>query len=146
MFRLFPLLFCICLIWCACKTSEPILVKKPSVNLTVTYWKLEELNGKPYTAKTADEVYLQLQADFTFKGFAGCNTFWGLYKLNQPQIRFSNINRTKKMCDEYLQENELIKTLEHTEAFIINDTRLQLLKLDGTIIAIFNAPISSLKK
>jgi hypothetical protein len=50
------------------------------------------------------------------------------------------------MCTVYASENQLIKVLENSEAYIINDTHLQLLKLDGTIVAIFDAAILTDKK
>jgi len=145
MIRIF-LVVCCCWFLTACKSTEPVLVKKPAVPLTNTYWKLAQLNGVAVENNSADEIYIQLTKENSFKGFAGCNLIWGFYKLNEPQLRFTNINRTKTMCTKYTSENQLIKVLENSEAYIINDTHLQLLKLDGTIVAIFDSSILTDKK
>ena len=145
MTRIVVMVFC-CWFLTSCKSTEPVLVKKPTVPLTSTYWKLAQLNSVAVENNSADEIYIQLTNENTFKGYAGCNLFWGFYKINDPQLRFTNINRTKKMCAVYASENQLIKVLENSEAYIINDTHLQLLKLDGTIVAIFDAALLTEKK
>ncbi len=130
----------------SCKTHEQLLIQKPAVELVGTYWKLVELNAQPLNNDKVDEIFVQLNADHTFKGFAGCNSFWGLFKTKDPQIKFSNTNRTKKMCDRYTTENELIKAMESCEAYIINGARLHLILMNGTTLCIFESTSIKEKK
>ncbi|RYF84529.1 MAG: META domain-containing protein, partial [Chitinophagaceae bacterium] len=69
----------------ACNSSKTATGAAGTGQLTETYWKLTELNGKPIGEANADrrEVYLILRtAESRVQGNAGCNGYGGTYSLD----------------------------------------------------------------
>lgn len=123
----------------ACKTQSPIGFQKPTQNLQTTYWKLWQLDGIDYKGETSQTVHLQLGADGRFTGFAACNMIWGIWKLQEQEIQFSNINRTKTACNELANEEVILDHLVKTKAYLISGDHLILISNDGHALLNFIA-------
>ena len=116
--------------------------EEPIVKLTGTNWFLISLNNHSIAIDAEKPVQFKINIDNSFKGFAGCNQFWGVYKIMQSQISFSNFNRTKTSCDKIEIENELIETMRSTKAYLINGNKLQLINKNAEIIAVFQSRVN----
>ena len=120
-------------------------IKEAEVQLTGTNWILISLEKTSTELIAEKPISLNLNADNTFKGFAGCNQYWGICKLMSSEIHFSNINRTKMSCDKIDVEQNLLETLRNTKAYFINGSKLQLLNNNAEIIATFQAIVKEIK-
>ncbi len=128
--------------FCSCgflKKDNALKMEEPSVVLVGTNWFLTSLNNKAIEIDALQPIKIKINDDNTFKGFAGCNQFWGVYKTMQTQINFSNINRTKMSCAKIKIENELTDVLRTAQGYLINGNQLQLINKQGEVIAIFQA-------
>lgn len=113
-----------------------ILTKNAPMELDVsifgTKWKLVELNGKPVeNNRDKDKVCFIIieQKENRISGFAGCNSFFGTYELNQGnRIIFSKLGSTMMACPDMATETELMKVLETVNNYTISDNSLQLNK------------------
>jgi len=137
----FSLLVAVCLFFsCSIlKNDNSPKFEEPSVKLEGTEWILIGLNSKAVEIDVIKPIKIKISNDNSFKGFAGCNQFWGVCKLMQSQIAFSNINRTKMRCEKIDIENELTETLRNTHAYLINGNKLQLINKNAEIIAVFQS-------
>ena len=71
-----------------------------------------------------------------FTGFSGCNRFFGTYKLEGNNIKFSNIASTKKLCQKEMNniENHFLKALNRVNTFTLSDNVILLLENDITLL------------
>ena len=132
------------LFFCSCgllKKDNALKIEEPSVVLVGTNWFLTSLNNQAIEIDALQPIKIKINADNTFKGFAGCNQFWGICKTMQTQINFSNINRTKMSCAKIKIENELTDILRTAQGFLINGNKLQLINKNAEIIAVFQSNI-----
>jgi uncharacterized lipoprotein YbaY/heat shock protein HslJ len=69
-------------------------------DLQNTYWKLLELDGEPVESpEGVREIHLVLDTgEFRVRGFAGCNNFFGGYRLDDQSLSFSQIGSTMMAC------------------------------------------------
>jgi heat shock protein HslJ len=123
----------------ACKTQETIGFQKPSHSLENTYWKLWQIDAIDYKGETSEAVHIQLTSDGRFKGFAACNMMWGIWKMQEQEIQFSNINRTKTACNELPNEEVILEHLQKTKAYKISGDHLILISNDGHALLNFIA-------
>ncbi|MGC1471340.1 MAG: META domain-containing protein [Psychroserpens sp.] len=115
--------------------------KKPVVE---TYWKLKTLNGKQVEmAKHQEgEIFMILKLkDNRITGFAGCNTFNGVYALDyNSRISFQKIITTMKVCPNIeTNESEFLKMLYQVDNYLVNDDKLSLMIGKRTPLATFEA-------
>jgi heat shock protein HslJ len=90
--------------------------EKATVHTTLdnTYWKLVELNGKPFaTHEDQREVHVILRADSNqVRGFAGCNPFEGQYEGKGTRLRFHSLAVAESACAYIDEEVAFIAALE----------------------------------
>lgn len=112
--------------------------------ITEKYWKLKTLEGKVIKmAENQDrEIYFILKTDDNrVRGFAGCNTITGNYKLEEGnRIRFSKMATTLMICpDVDVNESEFLKVFELADNYTIKDDVLSLNVGRRAPLAVFEA-------
>lgn len=109
-----------------------------NVNLVDSEWTLVTLNGKPLIADTA--ITLSLEADST-SGRAGCNLYFGSYRLSGDKISFSEIGMTEMYCLEpegiMDQESAYLSALQQVVGYRVSAEKLNLLDASGGILMEF---------
>lgn len=98
---------------------------------TGTFWKLEKLDGKDYSDFKIDgnEIGFMLEKENNrISGFAGCNSFFGTYKLEPGnRIRFSAIGSTRMACpDSNFNESEFLEIFTMADNYTINNNMLSI--------------------
>ena len=98
---------------------------------TETFWKLETLEGKDFSKfkNEGNEVGFTMFADNNrISGYAGCNNFFGTYKVEPGnRIQFSSIGATKMACpDGIFNENEFLQIFATADNYRITGDRLEL--------------------
>ena len=109
------------------ENTNAVITKIP----TETFWKLESLEGKNFSdfKNNGKEVGFTMFADNKrISGYAGCNSFFGAYKIEAGnRIRFSEIGATKMFCPEdEFSENEFLKVFGLADNYTIRGNRLEL--------------------
>lgn len=92
-------------------------------------WTLIELEGQKITNNNKNAIYFNLNPDGnSINGFAGCNTFFGDYNLEENnRIRFSKLATTRMACPEnMIEESEILKVFELADNYTVNDNLLML--------------------
>ncbi len=126
-------------------TDSMIDQNAPFVKIpTETFWKLESLEGKDYSSfkRDGNEVGFTMFADNKrITGYAGCNNFFGTYKVEPGnRIHFSEIGATKMMCpDSDFNENDFLKILGLADNYTIRGNRLELKVGGGEPLAVFTS-------
>jgi heat shock protein HslJ len=109
-------------------------------DLTGTYWRLYEMNGKPVvTPPDSKEVYIKLldNKKGELEGYAGCNLLTGQYTQGKETLTFEP-SATLRACDDMTVENYVFNALNNTNRHEING--LYLLLYNNTyLLAIFEA-------
>lgn len=121
------------------KVAPPV---KPNVSLTNTYWKAMVLNGESVnTPQGARELFVQLKADGSVKGFAGCNNFMGSFIAKEYGLRFKGMASTMKMCQGRANDldRSMHQVLQDTFEYKIKGETLTLFNESKEKIAQFNA-------
>lgn len=122
--------------------AEDYHLNKVDSQLVDKYWKLIEISGKPVTKDdVAKEAFIQLHAlGSRINGNAGCNTFFGSYKLTgNTHIRFSQVGSTMMMCLNMDVENQMKKVLETADSYVIKGDTLALNRARMATLARFVA-------
>ena len=114
----------------------------PSSEITGSYWKLETLEGKTISTlkENNKEIGFTLnEAENAITGFAGCNNFFGKYKLEEGnRISFSAIGATRMPCPESVSyESEFLEIFRLADNYTITGDRLALNVGKRTPLAIF---------
>lgn len=96
-----------------------------------TFWKLQTLEGKDYsTFKNNDrEVgFTFLKSQNKIRGFAGCNDFFGDYKIQiGNRIRFSAVGSTRMFCpNDDFNESEFLNVFFLADNYTLNGNTLSL--------------------
>ena len=115
---------------------------QPDVDLTGTYWKLDELNGQPATLGAGKkELHMILSSDGNkVSGFSGCNRFMGGYSQDNKHIQFGPLAGTMMACMEAMeQEYTFLRTLESSKRFSISGEELTLYGADDQLILRFES-------
>jgi len=90
----------------------------------------ESLSGTYYITDLGDTEVSSNKIVITFDdtsnkvtGFAGCNSFFGNYSIDDNAITFENIGASKKLCHSEVSklENQFLKALNATDSFSIKD-------------------------
>lgn len=111
--------------------------------LLETYWRAIELDGQPVKAGTAKrEPHLVLNtARNSVSGFAGCNTFRGIYDRKDNELRFKGLATTLMACppDESALEKRFLTAVQSSDTQRITGNVLELRDVDGKPRARFEA-------
>lgn len=113
----------------AARQTRPEAVQ--ATPLKGTLWRLQSLGGKPVPAGN-DTPTLVLQPDNDgFGGHAGCNRYFGSYRLTGDRISFGGIGVTKRMCG--------VAQMRREGAFLgVLRSNLQL-RLEGEVLVLADA-------
>jgi heat shock protein HslJ len=112
---------------------------KGNLPLTDTEWMLSNLNEKVINKNEEGLAsFIVFSGDKTFKGFAGCNKFQGVYKIEKGKLSLDKIGATKMECEQSNNEEEYLKTLSKVVSFKIVKNQL-MLKDKTKTIAVFES-------
>lgn len=97
------------------------------VSITNTEWRLVELTGED-VSNINPPLTLSLDETQKINGFAGCNRFFGSYKIGESSLQFSGIGSTKMYCqDKSDTEDKYLKALSEVQSFKSESGKLFLL-------------------
>jgi heat shock protein HslJ len=135
LFKFFCLLLFGLLIW-SCKASDE--KNNYQENFSERRWLLRVLQNEEITTlPEAREIFINFNAEEKrFGGFAGCNSFSGIYSLDENKLNLERIVSTKMMCPEIDTETKLFTVLQEINSFRMEDDKLILLKGE-TVMAEF---------
>ena len=128
-------LFALILIIASCNTGKNTGVQRTK--------EAEPFSGAYAISQIRDENALPKGLSITFEGaahkitgFAGCNSFFGTYRLDHGHIIFQNIATSKKYCQHDINslENQLIKALNSTNAISINENVMSFLENETIVL------------
>jgi heat shock protein HslJ len=106
--------------------NSAYLLKKSQSEFTEKYWKLMEVNGERLDrSELTKDPYITFSEDSaTVRGFGGCNSFGGKFKLSDNRVlKFSAMHATLMACPALQQESKYMQALEHVEYYqIFKDT------------------------
>jgi heat shock protein HslJ len=102
-----------------------------SATLTEGTWELTQLEGAAVNQSDTDgkKIHFTLNSvDGKVNGFAGCNTFFGEYTLEDGnRIRFSKLANTRMACpDAAINENEVLEVFRLADNYTFNEGTLKL--------------------
>jgi putative lipoprotein len=113
--------------------------EKGNLPFADTEWLLTNLNEKVINKNDEGLAsFIVFSADNTFKGFAGCNKFQGVYKIENGKLSLDKIGATKMECENDNNEEEFIKSLNKIVSFKIVKNQL-MLKDKSKTIAVFES-------
>lgn len=124
------------------KTSHP---KDESMDITSTFWKLDLLEGeKVMHPEDPRHIGFILNNDeYRISGWAGCNNFFGTFKISDDKISFSQMGSTRMAClTTTFDENKFLRIFENVDRYQIKNDRLELLK-GSTVLAVLQAESDS---
>lgn len=103
-------------------------------------WHLVKIGGESYTLPM-DEFNIILNEN-GLGGRGACNSLLGQYATGEKcELRFSSLGSTKMLCPENENlEMAMLQVLSRTTHYDIDYDTLMLMQ-NGTIIAVFKAPI-----
>src|SRR5688500_14783239 len=104
------------------------------VRIEGTTWQLTGLSrAGEQLPQIASTVFLQLDSG-KVKGFAGCNDYFGTYRLAGDTLQF-NVAATRKFCNTGMEvENVLLGSLTSTNKYRIEKEELRLFKDDSVLV------------
>lgn len=119
---------------CASWKNKDNAAATGSGNLKGTAWVLARIPGfspeptaKPVTLDFSD-------TSGRFGGNAGCNMYGGLFEVNQATLKFSQVISTKMACVQGMEtEYKLLKVLEETDNYVVEQEKLKLKKADQVL-------------
>lgn len=113
--------------------------EKGNLPFTETEWSLTNLNEKVINKNEEGLAsFIVFSADNTFKGFAGCNKFQGIYKIESGKLTLDKIGATKMECEHSNNEEEFLKALNKIVSFKIVKNQL-MLKDKNKTLAVFES-------
>lgn len=118
-------------------TATPESTETPAIlpDLAGTRWDLVSLGstGSETAAIEGSNVTIAFNADNTFDGNSGCNSFHGDYKIDKGSLVLSNVIGTLKAClDDPItrQEGVILQALNSVQSYTISGDQL-ILSYDG---------------
>ena len=112
-------------------TSVSMVAAQSVPRELVGRWLAEDINGGGVIDFL--ETTLEINDDGTFAGFAGCNSYTGIFDLKNGDIVFGPAGTTRKMCVPAVmdQEANFLKALKTGLSFRIEKTKLVLTRPDA---------------
>lgn len=114
-------------------TSTPMDNQNISADdgITESFWKLETLEGKSVSTSQQEEKEIGFtlnEKENRITGFAGCNNFFGTYKMEEgSRISFSSLGATKMACpDGTFSESDFLDIFGLVDNYRITGDRLEL--------------------
>ena len=102
-------------------------------------WTVEEVAGEP--AASGVEAFLVVEPDGKVSGNGGCNGYFGSVIIDGSAMSFGNLGGTRMACPEPAmgQETRLLKALDSTRGYRLQDGGLVLLDGAGVPLARFRS-------
>lgn len=116
-------------------------VPKGDAEITNTYWRLYEMNGKQIqTPADARDVFIRLNRKRSeLEGFAGCNNIGGTHAEGRHGVIKFEPFSTLMACEDRMEtEQYVLKALVRANRYVINDKFL-LLYDENMLLATFEA-------
>ena len=115
---------------------------EPSVSLTDTDWKLQEMNGEP--ARLGDgqkKLHLLMNTkQKAVQGYSGCNRYTGSYEVKGSALYFGPLDVTRMECMGSMElEQQYLEALGSTKQFDIRADTLWLYEAGGATVLRFVA-------
>lgn len=111
--------------------------------LLETYWYAVELEGRPAkTESVKPDPHLVLSSERnSVSGFAGCNTFRGIYERRDNELRFIGLAATRMACPPAASELEkrFLSAAQASDTQRISGNVLELRDVNGKTRARFEA-------
>ncbi len=125
-----------------CATLSNDANAKPHEGITEKYWKLVELRGQPVASLEREPHLILKNQEGRVTGFAGCNSFSGIYTLNEAtaRISFGPLAMTRKFCSTGMDvERAFGEVLEQADSYSLNGDNLTLNRARMAPLARFEA-------
>lgn len=104
---------------------DEIELATPEVTVDNTMWKLTVLSGDSLTLEAVP--HLSFRKGDQLSGSTGCNRFGSTYNMNDYQLTFDKLMKTKKNCDDLQEmEKQFLKALKRTSSYRISGQELLL--------------------
>lgn len=109
-----------------CDETKKVIDTAGSVQLSGNYTITSAMNK---TVTGVDKTITFSALDKSFRGNAGCNTFFGNYTLDLYALNFGDIASTENYCDEAImqKENAILEALRETGSYTLENDVLTLL-------------------
>ncbi|MDO5101449.1 MAG: META domain-containing protein [Lautropia sp.] len=114
----------------------------PGIALRGTRWRLVSMAGHDGSAPWVEPPNLLLQADGSaVAGFAGCNRYFGTYRLHEKRLSLGQLGVTKRLCDPAANQLEraFLAALNATDRLVKDGTQLVLQDASGNMLLRFEA-------
>lgn len=114
---------------------------QPDSNLTGTYWKLVEIDGKEISVGEGFSApYLLFDRDKTVAGFGGCNNLKGSYLVQGDVFLINRLATSRVACPTEMEtENKLLQALDAAESYRIEGDLFELVDQHNKTKARFRA-------
>jgi copper homeostasis protein (lipoprotein) len=114
---------------------------QPNSNLTGTYWKLVEIDGKEINVGEGFSApYLIFDRDKTMAGFGGCNNLKGSYLVQGDVFLINRLATSRIACPTEMEtENKLLQALDAAELYRIEGDLFELVDQHNKTKARFRA-------
>ncbi len=110
-------------------------------DLRDTSWELASLSGSDLLPGTS--ITLEF-ADEEVSGSAGCNNYWGSYRVSGTSLTFSDPFRTEIGCPEPLgvleQEGDYLAALNVADSYQLTGNQLEIFDEAGEQLLVFSEP------
>ena len=124
-FRIIVLILLTFVFGWSCKSKAP----KDSHGLPLaSQWILETIEHPYFKSKPISKIsFINISKEINnFSGNGGCNSISGQLKVDNNQIKFSNIIATEMACDHLTQEQIFIQYLEKSNKYVIQGGQITL--------------------
>ena len=114
------LLFICCLAVVSCQTKPAGAQQNQTEGLSNSSWELTSINNRQViTSSISEGVYITFEPNENrVSGFAGCNRFFGNYRLGESgELTFDAIGSTKMMCNNMAIETEFLNVLHKVNRY-----------------------------
>ncbi|WP_412987028.1 META domain-containing protein [Pontimicrobium sp. IMCC45349] len=109
--------------------------ENPSYKIGQNSWKVIGLGKQKEFNKTPWMTFSM--SENKVNGFAGCNTFFGKFHLNDNTISFENMGSTKMMCPDIATEDSFFNLLYNVKSYEFVDNVLHFMADDNTVLMKF---------
>ena len=108
-----------------------------------TTWNIVTVGGQTpgsFSEQIVPHILLE-PAEHRVTGFAGCNTFFGAYKLDGDQLSFGPVGATRKACpDATNREISVLEAIDATTHYRVEDDHLILMAGERPLMKLAVAP------